>query len=136
MQSWGIEPRPWSQIPGPVDRISFFEEQPRHRRSTWRLSGLCLLVVGAMALVMSCIVGPLVLAQLSIFGWVLGLFGPLPGPFSRPLFGYIDLVRPVFQILEWMRLPEPVLMVFSAAALLMSCWLPRLLIWLGLLPLF
>src|SRR5215211_7529056 len=123
MQSTGIEPRPWGQIPGPVDRVSFFEEQARHRRSTWRLSALCLLIVGAMALVMSCIVGPLVLAQLSIFGWLLSLAGPLPGPFSRPLFGYIDLLRPVFQVLEWLRLPEPLLNLFGAVALLLPGWL-------------
>jgi Zn-dependent protease with chaperone function len=136
MQSPGTESRSWGPIPGPVDRISFFEEQARHRRSTWRLAALCLLVVGAMALVMSCIVGPLVLAQLSIFSWVLNLAGPLPGPLSRPLFGYVDLLRPLFQVLEWLRLPEPALKLFAAAALLLPGWLTILLIWLGLRKLF
>jgi Zn-dependent protease with chaperone function len=136
MQTPATDPRAWGPIPGPVDRVSFFEEQARHRRSTWRLSALCLLVVGAMALVMSCIVGPLLLAQLSAFGFVLNLIAPLPGPFSRPLFGYIDLLRPVFQLLQWLRLPEPVLNLFGAAALLLPGWLPILLIWLGLRALF
>jgi hypothetical protein len=77
-----IESRRWDPIPEPVDRVSFFEEQARHRRSTWRLSALCLLVVAGMAFVMSCIVGPLLLAQVSIFGWVLNLFGRLPASTS------------------------------------------------------
>jgi Zn-dependent protease with chaperone function len=136
MQASGFESGPWGPIPGPVDRISFFEEQARHRRSTWRLSALCLLVVGVVALGLTCIVGPLVLAQVSAFVWVLNLVGPLPGPLSRPLFGYIDLLRPFFQLLEWMRLPQVVVNLFAAAAVLLPGWLPILLIWLGLRSLF
>ena len=32
------EPRPWQPVAGPADRASFFAEQARHRRATWRLS--------------------------------------------------------------------------------------------------
>ncbi|HEX3246295.1 MAG TPA: M48 family metalloprotease [Chloroflexota bacterium] len=136
MQSPGTEPRPWGPIPGPVDRTSFFEEQARHRRSTGRLSALCLLVVVIMALALSCIVGPLLLVQLAIFRWVLNLLGPLPGPLSRPLFGYIDLLMPVFQLLEWMRLPWQARFLFGATAALLPAWLPIVLIWFGLRAIF
>jgi hypothetical protein len=81
------EPRPWGQVPGPVDRTSFFAEQVRHRRSTWRLTALCLLAVGAMGLVVSGLVGPLLLLQLSFLSEVVGIFLPVPQVFSWALGG-------------------------------------------------
>ena len=38
MPSPSASSRPWGPIPGPVDRTGFFEEQRRHRRSTFLMS--------------------------------------------------------------------------------------------------
>jgi len=78
------------------------------------------------------IVGPLFFMQVAIVSGVIQLFTPLPGPLSRPLFGYLDFIRPAFLVLEAVHAPQAILMVFAAAALFLPGWLPLLLTWLGL----
>jgi Zn-dependent protease with chaperone function len=53
-----------------VTRVSFFEEQRRRRRQTWRLSLVCLLIALALGIAMSTILAPL---ALGIAGCVLKL---------------------------------------------------------------
>jgi Zn-dependent protease with chaperone function len=48
--------------PGTIDRTSFFAEQRRRRRQTWRLVAVCLLVVGFIGFIASTVISPLVLA--------------------------------------------------------------------------
>lgn len=68
----------WLAIPGPVDRESFFEAQRRHRRSTWRLSAVSLLVILIMGLATSAIITPVVTLELLIFLEILDIFLPIP----------------------------------------------------------
>jgi Zn-dependent protease with chaperone function len=65
-------------IPGPVDRISFFEEQARHRRATWRVSVLCALAIAVTAIPFSAIVGPVFYGVVALGLRITGLFTPLP----------------------------------------------------------
>nr|MBA2450230.1 M48 family metalloprotease [Chloroflexota bacterium] len=95
MQMPSVEPRPWAPVPGPVDRTSFFEEQARHRRSTWRLTALCLGAVVLMGLVVSVIVTPLAMGQLGFVGGALELFLPGPDILTAIPRGYFDLLAPM-----------------------------------------
>jgi Zn-dependent protease with chaperone function len=47
---------------GAATRVSFFDEQKRRRRQTWRLSLVCLLIALALGVAMSTILAPLALA--------------------------------------------------------------------------
>lgn len=52
-------PPPAGPLPGPVDRVSFFDEQRRHRRSTWRASALCALAAILSGIPLSLAVTPI-----------------------------------------------------------------------------
>jgi Zn-dependent protease with chaperone function len=77
-------PDGWTATLGPVDRVSFFEEQRRNRRATWRTSLACtaaVLIAGMpLSLVAAPILYPIVLvaAKLATFvlpiqGWIVHL---------------------------------------------------------------
>jgi hypothetical protein len=55
---------------GPVNRVSFHDEQARRRLGTWRMALACLLIATAMGIVTSAIAGP---AVMLIAGGVLHL---------------------------------------------------------------
>lgn len=46
---------------GPLDRVSFHDEQARRRRGTWRMALACLLIAAAMGIVTAAIAGPAVI---------------------------------------------------------------------------
>lgn len=50
-----------SGMPGPSDRASFFEEQARNRRSTWKLTAFCALSILLMGIAVSLIAVPMLL---------------------------------------------------------------------------
>jgi Zn-dependent protease with chaperone function len=54
-------PSPVSTL-GPVDRTSFFEEQQRNRRATWRLAAACGLAILIMGIPLSIVLTPFVFA--------------------------------------------------------------------------
>jgi Zn-dependent protease with chaperone function len=68
----------WLPIPGPVDRTSFFEEQARNRRATWRVSALCIIAIIVTAIPFSAIVGPLVYGVIALALRITGIFTPIP----------------------------------------------------------
>ena len=47
---------------GPVDRTSFFEEQRRNRRTTWRLAAACGLAIVVMGIPLSIVLTPFAFA--------------------------------------------------------------------------
>ncbi len=49
-------------VPGPVDRVSFFEEQTRNRRTTWRLAAACGLAIVVMGIPISIVLTPVFFA--------------------------------------------------------------------------
>lgn len=81
-------------VPGPEDRESFFAEQRRHRRSTWRFGVVCLLFIVVLGIGIS-----LILTPLSIFAflWItkfFDIFFPIPDLIYVPFNGFIDMIEP------------------------------------------
>ncbi len=64
MSSSELTQRPWRPVPGPADREAFFTAQARSRRTTWRLTALCLTGVTLMGIPISAVLTPLLLAAL------------------------------------------------------------------------
>ena len=71
--------RPWRTVPGPVDREAFFAAQARNRRTTWRLTALCLMGVALMGIPISAVLTPLLLAAVFLIGDLLNLVLPISG---------------------------------------------------------
>ena len=71
-------PRPWSPIPGPSDRVTFFKEQRRHRRATWRALALYGLAVAVMGISVSTVLSPLVGLLALLCTRLAGLVVPVP----------------------------------------------------------
>ncbi len=73
-----VSPPPRSTVAGPVDRVSFFDEQRRNRRATWRLAAVS---AGALFLVgvpLSFVLAPLIYAVALILVNTIHLFMPIP----------------------------------------------------------
>jgi Zn-dependent protease with chaperone function len=82
----------YRSVPGPQDRKSFFEEQQRNRRATWRLTAVCWIIILAMGLVMSAILTPAVLGELAILFGIAGIFLPVGWIGRAFLDGYGALI--------------------------------------------
>ncbi len=61
-------------IPGPIDRVNFFEEQKRNRRATWRLAAACGLAIVVMGIPLSIVLTPFVFALALAVAHTLDLF--------------------------------------------------------------
>ena len=77
---------------GPRDRTSFFDEQQRNRRATWRLSFFCGLTVTLMGLTISAIVTPALLFELAILSGIVNVFLPISPISSFILDNYGALI--------------------------------------------
>ncbi|HET7036125.1 MAG TPA: M48 family metalloprotease [Thermomicrobiaceae bacterium] len=86
-------PRPWGTLPGPVDRVSFFDEQRRRRRSTWRLTAICSVVVLALGLAVSIVVVPLLMIESMLLLHLLDLVLPLPHAIYWPVDAYGEVLQ-------------------------------------------
>jgi hypothetical protein len=60
--------------PGPVDRTSFFEEQKRNRRATWRLAVACGFAIFVMGIPLSIVLTPFVFVFALAVAQTLDLF--------------------------------------------------------------
>ena len=67
---------PWTPVPGPADRESFYATQARNRRTTWRLTALCLIGLLLMGIPMSAVITPLVFAALILLADLIYLLAP------------------------------------------------------------
>ena len=83
--------RPWRTVPGPVDREHFFAAQARNRRTTWRLTALCVLGTVLMGIPMSAVITPLVLSALLLVSDLVYLVAPRLDPLK--LLAVLDGVR-------------------------------------------
>jgi Zn-dependent protease with chaperone function len=70
-------PRAWQPIAGPADRVSFFAEQARHRRATWRLSAAAALAIVLAGLPLSLVVTPLIFLAIIVLTKLVSLVVPL-----------------------------------------------------------
>ena len=113
---------------GPADREHFFAAQARNRRAAWRLTALAALGVALMGLPMSAVISPLVYAGLLIVNDLVSLVVP-----AADLLPLLARVGP--QQGET-PLPDALVAVFLAAALVIPGSLVMLLAWLGARALF
>lgn len=81
-------------IPGPRDRTSFFEEQARNRRSTWRLAALCGITILLMGVAVSLVTVPVLLLGYIVFTEFLDVFFPFLEILRLPARAYITLINP------------------------------------------
>lgn len=65
-------------VPGPIDRTSFFAEQQRNRRATWRLFVACTIAILFMGIPLCLVVTPLLYAVLLFCVHVVDLIIPQP----------------------------------------------------------
>ena len=77
---------------GPRDRSSFFDEQQRNRRATWRLSFFCGLTITLMGLTISAIVTPTLVFELAILSSIVNIFLPISPISSFILDNYGSLL--------------------------------------------
>ncbi|HEY7876709.1 MAG TPA: hypothetical protein VIC55_00710, partial [Gemmatimonadaceae bacterium] len=70
-------PTPAGKILGPADRITFFDEQARNRRQSWRFSTLAMLTVLATSVPVSIIVTPYIYVFLLLTGHIANAIRPL-----------------------------------------------------------
>ncbi|HEY8514783.1 MAG TPA: M48 family metalloprotease [Candidatus Binatia bacterium] len=77
-------------IPGPVERVPFFEAQRRHRRGSLVLTALCALTVLAMGGAAAVLATPAVVVTLAIALGAARLVLPLPQALWAPIEGYMD----------------------------------------------
>ncbi|HTD60642.1 MAG TPA: hypothetical protein VK679_08315, partial [Gemmatimonadaceae bacterium] len=61
---------PYKPIPGPVDRVTFFTMQRRHRRASWRFSAAAIAAVFLTGLPLSILITPLLYAVALLVGEV------------------------------------------------------------------
>lgn len=71
------EPRPYTPIAGPEDRVSFFAEQARHRRATWQLSAASTVVVIVAGLPLALVVTPIIFMAIILFTKLASLVIPV-----------------------------------------------------------
>jgi Zn-dependent protease with chaperone function len=123
---------------GPVNRSSFFEQQERNRRATWRLSVVCVFAVFCTGMVLSLVLAP-PLYGLVVLGLTLGkkygnvppelwhLFQTAGNTFLAFLQHFTD--RPV-------PLPPLNTLIDIALAILLPGMIVQLLLWLGIRAMF
>src|SRR5690349_10152252 len=67
------------QTLGPLDRASFFAEQQRNRRATWRLFAACVAAILLMGIPLCLVITPLVYAVMLFCVHTVDLIVPQPG---------------------------------------------------------
>lgn len=85
-----------SGVPGPSDRASFFEEQARNRRATWKLAALCSLAILAMGVAVSLLVVPALLFTYLLATSIADILVPdaLIDIVQGPAWAYLTLMNP------------------------------------------
>ncbi len=128
-------PRP--AVAGPVDRVSFFDEQRRNRRATWRLAAASALALFVVGVPLSFVLAPLLYAIALIAFNTIHLFMPIPETLKL-LDGLGNLAFSLFEHLGGDSTAS-----ISTAALLpaIAVWLlpgiaAAVLFWLGIFFLF
>jgi len=86
-------PTPWSTIPGPAHRESFFAAQRRHRFASWLFTILCALAMLLIGIPLSIAVTPLVLIIVCVGADLLNLLIPTPDLASQLLLSFEPLFR-------------------------------------------
>jgi Zn-dependent protease with chaperone function len=115
---------PYKPIPGPVDRVTFFTMQRRHRRASWRFSALAIVAVFLTGLPLSILITPLLYAVALFIGevtgarWLAELHDlPLLFPHALAFLAGKQVIVPLREILI-----VSVILVAPGAILLLGFW--------------
>ena len=126
-----------SPVPGPVDRESFFEAQRRHRRTTWRLSAVCVVAVAIMGIPLSLVLTPVLYTLLLLLAHLADLVVPIPESFWQALAAGASLMIRVVGGLLGEEAPASVTQTLvGLTVMLLPGAVAMVLIWLGLHSLF
>lgn len=129
----GSGARAWEHIAGPADRVSFFAEQARHRRATWRLSAATALVVILAGLPLSLVVTPLVFLVTILIAKAISLVGLLPASVPEAFRFVAWTIGRLFDAIEVSdKGPVPPLLLFQAGMGVVSLLVPGVLMMLAL----
>ncbi|HVO92570.1 MAG TPA: M48 family metalloprotease, partial [Terriglobales bacterium] len=134
---WSPEPLLSSAVPGPLNRTTFFDEQRRNRRATWRLAVGCAIAVAIVGIPISLVLSPILYAVALVIVNTIHLFAPIATTMSL-LQGAGKLA---FSVLDYLA-GEPGVHVSTAALSFgIAAWfapgiLAVALIWLGIYCLF
>ncbi|MCC6178757.1 MAG: M48 family metalloprotease [Chloroflexi bacterium] len=123
----------WASIAGPVDRVSFFAEQARRRRQTWRLSILGVVAVILAGLPLCLVVTPLVYLAIVLLTKAMSYAIPLSPEvprFYRTVAGSIGAIMVVVEEERWPPAPEHILpLIAGILAILLPGIVTMLAIW-------
>jgi len=116
---------PYKPVPGPVDRVTFFTMQRRHRRASWRFSALAIVAVLLTGFPLSILITPVLYAVVLLIGEItqahwLAQIHELPLLFPHALAflaGKPGVVVPLREI--WI---VSVILVAPGAILLLGFW--------------
>lgn len=115
---------PYKPIPGPVDRVTFFTMQRRHRRASWRFSAAAIAAVFLTGLPLSILITPLLYAIALVVGeatnarWLAQLHDvPLLFPHVLAFLGGKHVVVPLRELLT-----VSTILVVPGAILLLGFW--------------
>src|SRR4051812_95779 len=127
--------RPWQPIAGPTDRASFFAEQARHRRATWRLSAAATLSIILAGLPLSLVVTPIVFLAIIVLTKLTSFIVPLSPAVPRlfrsvawsigMLMELVDAIdkEPVPSSILWPALLGVLMLVLPGILMMVVLWL-------------
>ena len=132
---WGIGGG-WPSVLGPTDRVSFFAEQARHRRATWRLSAVCAVAVVLAGLPLCLVVTPLLFAVIVVLTRLAALVVPISPSvpeFYRSIARAIGSVVPYVEYLDGSGPPVSIMPpLLGLAAILVPGILAIVALWFAL----
>jgi Zn-dependent protease with chaperone function len=112
---WAFSPGPWQQVAGPADRTSFFAEQARHRRVTWRLSALAVLAVILAGMPLSMVVTPIIFLAIILLTKLLSVMVLMPPAVPELYRSVAWSIGAIFDAVEASdQGPVPMAMMWSA----------------------
>jgi Zn-dependent protease with chaperone function len=124
----------WRTTPGPVDRVSFFEEQRRNRRATWRTSLACTVAILLAGIPLGLVAAPVLYPMVLVAAKLVSLIVPVQGWIVRLVEG--DLVQLLDRIDAHVSAPNPTVPVADLLLLGALVALPGMLmmlcLWLAL----
>jgi len=130
--------RAWTPIPGPSNRVTFLEEQRRHRRATWRAVALYGLAVAVMGIGVSTVLSPLVGLLALLCTRLASLVVPIPDAVWEPFRAFVAVFDQLISAVQSRRFSIEliILNMRRLGILLLPGTLAIVLLWLALHTLF
>jgi Zn-dependent protease with chaperone function len=120
----------------PRDRESFLDAQQRNRRSTWRISLLCVIAAVIMGIPLALIITPLLYAVVLIGADVINYFSPLPQDFWQVASEFARFGKVALDSLLQHKPADPETLAIGLAVMLLPGILLSVTLWVGVDLLF